>query len=107
MLVVLPHPGEADAVRIANSSSFGLGGAIFSADEDHATSLAAQIDSGNIGINFYGSNLAAPFGGRKDSGLGTEHGPEGVSAYLALKSVHRLGRNWSGRAGEEAASPRP
>lgn len=93
VLVVLPYTDEADAVPIANDSSFGLGGAIFSADEEHATSLAARIDSGSIGINFYGSNLAAPFGGRNDSGLGTEYGPEGVSAYLALKSVHRPGRN--------------
>lgn len=93
VLVVVPYSDEADAVRIANDSSFGLGGAIFGTDEEHATSLAARIDSGSIGINFYGSNLAAPFGGRKDSGLGTEYGPEGVSAYLALKSVHRLGRD--------------
>jgi aldehyde dehydrogenase (NAD+) len=44
-----------------------------------------------MGINFYGSNLAAPFGGWKDSGIGMEYGPEGVSAYTRLQSVHRQG----------------
>jgi aldehyde dehydrogenase (NAD+) len=90
VLAVIAYQDEEDAVAIANDSGFGLGGSIFSADEDRATRLADRIDTGSIGINFFGSNLAAPFGGWKDSGLGTEYGPEGVAAYLALKSVHRL-----------------
>jgi len=89
VVAVLAYRDEDDAVAIANDSAFGLGGSIFSADEDRATALAARIDTGSIGINFFGSNLSAPFGGWKDSGLGMEYGPEGVSAYLALKSIHR------------------
>lgn len=89
VLVVLPFDGDDDAVSIANDSDFGLGGAIFSADVERATLLAGRVQTGSIGINFYGSNTSAPFGGWKDSGLGVEYGPEGLSAYLSLKSVHR------------------
>jgi len=92
VLVVIPfddRAGDADAARIANDSRFGLGGSIFSSDDDRALALAAKIDTGSIGINFFGSNHAAPFGGWKDSGLGVEYGPEGLNAYLRLKSIHR------------------
>ncbi|CAN5146675.1 aldehyde dehydrogenase family protein [soil metagenome] len=89
VLVVIPFDDDADAARIANDSRFGLGGSIFSADEDRALALARTIETGSIGINFFGSNHAAPFGGWKDSGIGVEYGPEGLNAYLRLKSVHR------------------
>lgn len=89
VLVVIPFDDEKDAIRIANESRFGLGGSIFTSDPDHGVEVAAQIETGSIGINFFGSNLAAPFGGWKDSGIGMEYGPEGISAYLRLKSVHR------------------
>jgi aldehyde dehydrogenase (NAD+) len=91
VLVVIPFSDETNAVRIANESRFGLGGSIFTSDPDHGESVAARINTGSVGINFFGSNLAAPFGGWKDSGLGMEYGPEGVAAYLKLKSVHRKG----------------
>ena len=89
VLVVIPFDDDADAARIANDSQFGLGGSIFSADESRAAALARTIETGSIGVNFFGSNHAAPFGGWKDSGLGVEYGPEGLNAYLRLKSVHR------------------
>jgi aldehyde dehydrogenase (NAD+) len=91
VLVVIPFDDDADAARIANDSQFGLGGSIFSADESRAAALARTIETGSIGVNFFGSNHAAPFGGWKDSGLGVEYGPEGLNAYLRLKSVHRKG----------------
>ena len=89
VLVVIPYLDEDEAVRIANDSAYGLGGSIFTSDPDHAEQVARRIETGNIGINFYGSNLAAPFGGWKDSGLGMEYGPEAVDAYIRMKSVHR------------------
>ncbi|MCA0216432.1 MAG: aldehyde dehydrogenase family protein [Actinobacteria bacterium] len=89
VLVVIPFDDDVDAARIANDSQFGLGGSIFSADEARAAALARTIETGSIGVNFFGSNHAAPFGGWKDSGLGVEYGPEGLNAYLRLKSVHR------------------
>jgi aldehyde dehydrogenase (NAD+) len=91
VLVVIPFDDDADAARIANDSRFGLGGSIFSSDDARALALAEKIDTGSIGINFFGSNHAAPFGGWKDSGMGVEYGPEGLNAYLRLKSIHRRG----------------
>ncbi|WP_314504167.1 aldehyde dehydrogenase family protein [uncultured Microbacterium sp.] len=81
-----------DAVAIANSTRFGLGGIVFGADEDAALRVARRVDTGSIGINFFASNHFAPFGGRHDSGLGVEYGIEGLSAYLTPQSVHRRRR---------------
>ena len=89
VLVVIPYENEDDAIAIANDSDFGLGGTIYSADVDHAEALARRVESGSTGINFFQNNQAAPFGGWKDSGLGMEYGPEGISAYTRLKSIHR------------------
>jgi len=91
VLVVIPYDDEDDAVRIANDSAYGLGGSIFTSDPDHAEQLARRIETGSMGINFYGSNLAAPFGGWKESGLGMEYGPEAIGAYVRMKSIHREG----------------
>ncbi|NLA57077.1 MAG: aldehyde dehydrogenase family protein [Corynebacterium humireducens] len=82
--------GTADeAVALANNTEFGLGGIVFGADEDRALEVARRVDSGSVGINFFGSNHSAPFGGRHDSGMGVEYGIEGLSAYLSYKSIHR------------------
>ena len=89
VLVVVPYDDEDDAVRIANDSAYGLGGSIFTSDVDRAEQFARRIETGSMGINFYGSNLAAPFGGWKDSGLGMEYGPEAIGAYVKMKSIHR------------------
>ena len=78
-----------EAVALANNTEFGLGGLVFGADEARALDVAKRVDSGSVGINFFGSNHAAPFGGRKDSGLGVEYGIEGLGAYLSFKSIHR------------------
>jgi aldehyde dehydrogenase (NAD+) len=51
--------------------------------------FAERIDTGSIGVNFFGSNHASPFAGRKGSGIGAEFGPEGLAAYLKTQSVHR------------------
>ncbi|HKP06110.1 MAG TPA: aldehyde dehydrogenase family protein [Microbacterium sp.] len=88
VLSVLTYRDVDDAIRIANDSPFGLAGAVFGEDEDAATAVARRIDSGNIGINHYGSNAAAPFSGHKDSGLGTEFGIEGLGSYLSYTSIH-------------------
>lgn len=78
-----------DAIAIANSTDYGLGGIVFGQDEDRAFDVARRIDTGNIGINFFAGNPAAPFAGRRDSGLGIEYGLEGLSQYLTPQSVHR------------------
>lgn len=89
VLVVIPYADENEAVSIANDSPFGLGGSIFTEDAEHGAALARRIESGSVGINFYGSNLAAPFGGWKDSGIGMEYGPEAIGSYVRMKSIHR------------------
>lgn len=82
--------GVEGAIEIANNTEFGLGGLVFGADEDRALEVARRVDSGSVGINFFGSNHSAPFGGRHDSGMGVEYGIEGLSAYLSYKSIHRM-----------------
>jgi len=81
---------EDDAMRIANDSRYGLGGAIFSKDEEKAVRLAReQFDTGMVYVNGYGlANPALPFGGVKDSGYGREHGGFGIKEFVNIKAVH-------------------
>lgn len=88
VLVITRYADEDEAIRIANDSAYGLGGTVWTTDEQHGIDLAARIDSGTVGINHYALDLAVPFGGRKASGLGRELGPEGLSPYFALKSIY-------------------
>jgi aldehyde dehydrogenase (NAD+) len=92
VITILPARDVDDAVAIANSTRFGLGGIVFGRDEDAAFEVARRIDTGSVGINFFASNHYAPFGGRHDSGLGVEYGIEGLEAYLVPQSVHRVTR---------------
>lgn len=92
VVTILRAADVEDAVAIANSTRFGLGGIVFGADEEAALRVARRVDTGSIGINFFASNHHAPFGGRHDSGLGLEYGIEGLSAYLTPQSVHRRRR---------------
>lgn len=89
VITVLKYDTEQQGIDLANNTEFGLGGLVFSADEEHAVRVADKLDTGSVGINFFASNHAAPFGGRHDSGLGMEYGPEGLAAYLSYKSIHR------------------
>lgn len=78
-----------DAMRIANDSKFGLGGGIFSKDEDKAINLAKNyFDTGMIHINSYGLAYPnMPFGGVKNSGYGREHGGFGIREFVNAKSI--------------------
>ncbi|RAN79550.1 aldehyde dehydrogenase [Bacillus sp. SRB_336] len=89
VLTILKYNTVDEAVALANNTEFGLGGLVFSEDPDAALDVADRIDTGSVGINFFASNHSAPFGGRHDSGLGTEYGMEGLGAYLSYKSIHR------------------
>ncbi|OBK92642.1 aldehyde dehydrogenase [Mycobacterium asiaticum] len=86
---VIPYGSDREAVDIANDSEFGLGGSVFSADEDRATNIARAVQTGTIGVNYYHPDVGSPFGGVKSSGLGREFGPEGLIAYQATKSIYR------------------
>ncbi|WP_370313794.1 NAD-dependent succinate-semialdehyde dehydrogenase [Sagittula sp.] len=86
---VIRAKDDEDAMRIANDSRFGLGGGIFSRDEDRALELAkTRFDTGMVFINQF--NLATPempFGGVKDSGYGREHGGFGMTEFINAKAV--------------------
>ena len=91
VLSVIGYADDADAVRIANDSPFGLGGSVWSADSGHALDVARKVRSGTVGVNGYMPSLGAPFGGIKASGMGREFGPEAISAYQETKSIYVMG----------------
>jgi acyl-CoA reductase-like NAD-dependent aldehyde dehydrogenase len=87
VLVVLPHDGDDDAVRIANNSIFGLSGSVVSADRERALKVARGIRTGTMSVNgglYYGPD--APFGGYKQSGIGREMGAAGLDEFLERKT---------------------
>ncbi|MFD2827779.1 NAD-dependent succinate-semialdehyde dehydrogenase [Leeuwenhoekiella polynyae] len=83
-----------DAMRIANDSRFGLGGGIFSKDEDAAFELAKNhFDTGMVFINSFGlAQPNMPFGGVKASGYGREHGGFGIKEFVNEKAIMRLNK---------------
>ena len=88
VLVVLPHDGDDDAVRIANDSDFGLSGSVESGDIERARVVANRIRTGTIAVNggvWFAAD--APFGGYKQSGIGREMGVAGFEEYLETKLV--------------------
>ncbi|WP_067903026.1 aldehyde dehydrogenase [Nocardia vaccinii] len=88
VLAVIPYDDVDDAVRIANDSRYGLGGTVWSADEERALAVARRIHTGSVGVNGYMIDPAAPFGGVKASGLGSELGPEALAGYQQTKSIY-------------------
>ncbi|HUK68609.1 MAG TPA: NAD-dependent succinate-semialdehyde dehydrogenase [Streptosporangiaceae bacterium] len=78
-----------EAVELANSSDFGLGGAVFSSDEKLAVEVADQLDVGMVWINTAElSGPELPFGGTKRSGVGRELGPLGIDEFVNKKLIH-------------------
>ena len=80
---------DEDAMRLANESRYGLGGGIFSKDEERALKLARDhFDTGMIRINSFGAaDPNMPFGGVKNSGYGREHGGFGIKEFVNVKSI--------------------
>jgi aldehyde dehydrogenase (NAD+) len=88
VLSVIPYESDADAVRIANDSDYGLSGSVWTTDVDRGIGVAKQVRTGTYGINAFGTmDLKNPFGGYKSSGIGRECGPEGIDEYLEIKSI--------------------
>ena len=88
VLVVIPFDDEADAIRIANDSKYGLGGMVTSGDTARAQRMAEQIRAGCIAVNGGMSILGdLPFGGYKQSGIGREWGHEGIQEFLETKAI--------------------
>jgi aldehyde dehydrogenase (NAD+) len=88
VLVVIPHDGDDDAVRIANQSIYGLSGAVHSASEERALAVARRVRTGTISVNGgQWFHVDSPFGGYKQSGVGRENGLAGFEEYLETKVI--------------------
>ncbi|MBK5263831.1 MAG: aldehyde dehydrogenase family protein, partial [Alphaproteobacteria bacterium] len=87
VVAVIAAEDEADAIRIANGTQFGLNASIFTNDVDRAQALARELRSGNVGHNAFRVDFGVGFGGVKQSGIGREGGPDGLRAYLESKTV--------------------
>ena len=88
VLVIIGYNDDDDAVRIANLSSYGLSGAVVSADLERARTIANRVRTGTISLNggtYYGIDV--PFGGYRQSGIGRESGVAGFEEYLEIKSI--------------------
>jgi aldehyde dehydrogenase (NAD+) len=88
VLAVIAYDNDNDAVRIANDSSYGLSGGVFSASSERALSIARRIRTGSISVNggvWYGAD--GPYGGYKTSGIGRQNGIEGFETYVETKLV--------------------
>jgi aldehyde dehydrogenase (NAD+) len=89
VLAVIPFADDAEAVRIANDSMYGLAGGVWSSDNARAVKVAEQLRTGTVWINdWHMINPKYPFGGYKQSGLGREHGEIGYSEYREVKHIH-------------------
>jgi aldehyde dehydrogenase (NAD+) len=87
VLSILKYEDEDEALRIANDSIYGLAGGVWSGDADKAKAFARKMKTGQIDINGGAFNVAAPFGGFKQSGVGRELGPFGLEEFTQPKSL--------------------
>jgi aldehyde dehydrogenase (NAD+) len=87
VLSIMTYKDDADAIRIANDSVYGLAGTVWSKDEARAQSVARRLRTGQVDINGGPFNALAPFGGYKQSGNGREGGVYGLEEYLEYKSM--------------------
>lgn len=88
VLSVIPYADEEQAVAIANSTVYGLAGAVFG-EPDHALAVARRMRTGQVDVNGGAFNPMAPFGGYKQSGNGRELGRYGLEEFLEVKSIQR------------------
>ncbi|MEU4744560.1 aldehyde dehydrogenase family protein [Actinosynnema sp. NPDC023658] len=88
VVAVLPFTDEEDAVRLANDSSFGLSGSIWTRDVGRALRVSRAVEAGNLSVNSHSSvRYWTPFGGFKQSGLGRELGPDALDSFTETKNV--------------------
>lgn len=87
VLAMIPFRDDADALRIANGTQYGLSGAVWAGDDSRAIAFARSVQTGQLDINGGAYNPLAPFGGYKRSGIGRELGRAGFEEFLQLKSI--------------------
>jgi betaine-aldehyde dehydrogenase len=85
---VISYTDEADALRIANETDYGLSGSVWTADRDRGISVAKGVRTGTYGVNTgVVIDLHSPFGGFKSSGIGRELGPEGIEEFTETQTL--------------------
>jgi aldehyde dehydrogenase (NAD+) len=100
-LVVLPFDDDDDAVRIADSTVYGLSSAVCSADPERAMAIARRFRAGTVGVNgAMWFDVESPFGGYKQSGLGREWGAEGLEDFLEVKTIAYPAEDAAGQSRE-------
>jgi acyl-CoA reductase-like NAD-dependent aldehyde dehydrogenase len=92
VISVIPAEDEADAVKIANDTIYGLNASVFTNDVDRARAVAGQLRSGTVGHNGFHTDFGVSFGGFKQSGIGRVGGTEGLHPFLETKFVVLNGR---------------
>ncbi|MGB5247117.1 MAG: aldehyde dehydrogenase family protein, partial [Woeseia sp.] len=90
VLAILPYDDEAEAIRIANDTEYGLSAYIQSGDKAHARKVAEQLRTGMVHVNGASGDYAAPFGGYKKSGNGREWGVYGFEDFVEVKAMMGL-----------------
>jgi aldehyde dehydrogenase (NAD+) len=87
VLSILPYKDEADAIRLANDTVYGLAAYVQSGDLQRARRVAAEMRAGNVFVNYPAGDTAAPFGGYKQSGNGREYGKWALDEFTEVKAV--------------------
>jgi aldehyde dehydrogenase (NAD+) len=87
VLSVIPYRDEEEAIRIANGTPYGLAGAVWSSDVEHALAVARRLRTGQVDINGAPFNHLAPFGGYGRSGVGREFGEHGYLEFCQVKAI--------------------
>jgi acyl-CoA reductase-like NAD-dependent aldehyde dehydrogenase len=88
VVTVTPFEDEADAVRVANDTPYGLSGSIWTENVGRAIRVSRGVETGNLSVNSHSSvRYWTPFGGFKQSGLGRELGPDALDSFTEVKNV--------------------